>query len=248
MIIHTYENGGRGAACAEYLREKDGEIPSDEIIILPIPTTRDKKYLKDSDIPLEDIVKIAREGVFVIGYSLPREFILQLEGRGALVFDAGCDEEFLLKNAELTAICTIGVLLTSSALAPGDMSFGIVGYGRIGKKLTRLLLFLGAKVRVYTSRDNMRLELCEFGVASSMSTREACFRDIDILINTAPAVLFDKCSIPSGLRVIDLASGNNFPFLDSYESYPSIPARMFPESSGRALGESALSFLKRQKN
>ena len=71
MIIHTYEIGGRGRACADYLYEREGEIATEEVIILPIPTTRDKKYLKDSDIPLEDIVKMARTGVFVIGYMLP---------------------------------------------------------------------------------------------------------------------------------------------------------------------------------
>lgn len=244
MIIHTYEIGGRGRACADYLYEREGEIATEEVIILPIPTTRDKKYLKDSDIPLEDIVKMARTGVFVIGYMLPDEFTERLEERGAAVYDAGRDEGFLERNAFLTAMCTLGVLLTSSPVVPSDTRYGIVGYGRIGKILTRLLLFLGADVRVYTSRDNMRLELCEFGVASSMSTREASFHDIDVLINTAPAVLFDKCSIPKGLRVIDLASGNNFPFLDSYESYPSVPSRMFPTSSGRALGESAIAFLK----
>lgn len=248
MIIHTYEKGGRGRACADYLYEKSREIDLDEIIVLPIPTTRDNKYLKDSEIPLDDIVKMVRRGVFVIGYSLPKEFSERLIERGAYVFDAGLDENFLTMNAELTALCTLGILLTTSERVPSDLKFGIVGYGRIGKKLTEELLFLGADVRVYTSRDNMRLELCEFGVASSMSTKNASFSGIDILINTAPAVIFDASSIPDGLRVIDLASGNNFPFLESYERYPSIPAKMFPISSGRALAAAALSHLSRVKD
>ena len=246
MIIHTYEKGGRGEACAEYLRECEGELGISEALILPIPTTKDRRVLKDTDIPLSDIVRMAKQGSLIIGYGLPPEFSLELKEVGAIVYDAGEDEEFLLKNADLTAICTLGILLGSEERAPRDLTVGVVGYGRIGKKLTRLLLFLGANVRVYTSRDDMRLELCEFGVASSMSAACADLTGLDLLINTAPAVIFDtnEGAFPEWLRVIDLASGENFPGLSDVERYPSIPARMFPYSSGRILGECSVRFVR----
>ena len=245
MIIHTYEKGGRGVACADYLRENIAGLGIDEVIILPIPTTRDLLHLKDSDILLADIEKTVSRGTFVIGYLLPESFRDSMQSRGAIVYDAGRDEEFLVKNADLTAICTLGILLDTETRVPREMTFGIVGYGRIGKKLVRMLLFLGAGVRVYTSRDNMRLELCEFGVASSMSAKEADLDGLDVLINTAPAVIFDtgNGAFPEKLRVIDLASGENFPGIE-VERYPSVPARMFPVSAGVILGEAAESFLR----
>ncbi len=244
MIIHTYEKGGRGEACARYLRLHEEELGVSEAVILPIPSTKDKRVLKDTDIPLSDIVRMAKKDSLIIGYGLPSQFSMELKETGAIVYDAGEDERFLMKNADLTAVCTLGILLGSEERAPEDLTVGIVGYGRIGKSLTRLLLFLGAGVRVFTSRDNMRLELCEFGVASSMSTASADLAGLDLLINTAPAVIFDTGEgiFPHGIRVIDLASGENFPGISGVERYPSIPAKMFPYSSGKILGECSLHF------
>jgi hypothetical protein len=65
-------------------------------------------------------------------------------------------------------------------------------------------------------------------------------------VNTAPAVIFDTSSgaVPDGLRIIDLASGDNFPGLASVEKYPSVPAKMFPLSAGRAWGRSIERFMR----
>ena len=82
-----------------------------------------------------------------------------------------------------------------------------------------------------------------------MSATDADLSGLDLLINTAPAVIFDTRDgvFPGGLRVIDLASGENFPGLSDVERYPSIPARMFPYSSGRMLGRACERFLRRGK-
>ena len=172
----------------------------------------------------------------VSGYGLPDGFISEARRRGACVIDLEEDEDFLLENASLTALCALGIFLGSTKSAPSDVSVGIVGYGRIGKRLTNLFLYLGSGVKVFTSRDGTRLELCEYGVASASSARDADLLGLDILINTAPAVIFDPASIPPELRVIDLASGDNFPGLPGVEKYPSVPAKMFPNSAGRAWG------------
>ena len=244
MIIHTYEMGGRAEACACYLKEHIQTKSARTVHILPIPTTRDNIHLSGSDILLSDIVKQAEQGTLVIGYGMPDEFLRELEEVGALVFDAGDDELFLLKNAELTALAAIGILLTTEKRALSDISFGIVGYGRIGRKLARMLLFHGADVRIYTSRPSTQLELGGLGISASMSACDASLSGIDILINTAPAVIF-KDGVPEGVRVIDLASGENFPGV-TVERYPSVPLKMFPKSAGLALGSAAIRHFREQ--
>ena len=246
MIIHTYENSGRTEACAKYLETVGCICGIEEAVILPIPSTKDSRLLSGTDIPLSDVLKMAGPRRVIVGYGLPRELALLIKETGAKVYDASLDEEFLLGNADLTAIATLGIIIGSEKRAPKDLLVGIVGYGRIGKRLARLLLFLGAGVRIYTSNDSTRLELCEFGVASAMSTSEADLSGLDILINTAPAVIFNTegGTFPGGLRVIDLASGENFPGLMDVERYPSIPAKMFPYSAGRMLGESCERYLR----
>ena len=245
MIIHTYEEGGRADAAREYIEEHRDKIPYKRLIILPIPTTKDKVHLRGSEVLISDIVNNSLPGDAVIGYDLPTAFSEALLAKGVGVYDAGRDEEFLLENAELTALAALGILLTGGRRALSDIRFGIVGYGRIGKKLARMLLFHGAFVRIYTSKSKTMLELGALGLSVLESSESADLSDIDVLINTAPAPIFGS-NIPEKVRVIDLASGENFP-RGRAESYPSVPAKMFPISAGRALGRGALKYFTSEK-
>ena len=241
MIVHTYEEDGRSLACKGALLRNAEKIGLGRALVLPIPTTRDKIHLKGSEILLEDIVKDADGDTLAIGYGMPEGFASALTARGASVYDAELDESFLERNAELTALATLGILLTSEKRALRDLSFGIVGFGRIGRLLARMLLFHGAAVKIYTSKSRTLLELGGVGLSCETSGKDADLSSVDILINTAPAVIFTD-GVPSGIRVIDLASGDNFPGT-GVEKYPSVPAKMFPVSAGEALALGAVSFI-----
>ena len=243
MIIHSYENSLRSDACTEYLRGSDMCQNVDKIILMPIPTSRDKTTILNTNVYIKEVLELICDRTLISGYGLTDEFILAAESRGAVVVDLERDEEFLSDNAELTALCTLGIYLGTTWFSPRDISVGIVGYGRIGKRLTNLFLYLGADVRVFTSRENTRLDLCENGVSASFSGPEGDLSGLDILINTAPAVIFTKESIPFGLRIIDLASGDNFVGVPDVEKYPSIPAKMFPKSAGRVWGRTLERYL-----
>lgn len=236
MIIHSYENGPRADACIEYIRSLKCADDVDKMILLPIPTTKDKHTILKTNICIYDVLDTISGHTLISGYGIPGEFIKEAEELGATVHDLGGDEEFLLDNASITAVCALGVFLCSSRLSPCDTKVGIVGYGRIGKKLTNLFLYLGATVRVYTTRPDARIELSRYGVGSASSTEGADLSGLDILINTAPATLFSPSDIPDGLRIMELASGDNFPDVPGVERYPSIPAKMFPVSAGTAWG------------
>ena len=243
MIIHSYESSPRSDACVRYLRESDVAKCVEKIILLPIPTTKDNRTVSKTNIYINEVLDgISAENV-ICGYGLPDEFTDNARQMGARVFDLGRDEDFLSYNAQLTALCALGIILGSTAVSIGDMTVGVVGYGRIGKRLTNILLYLGASVRVFTSRESVRLELCEWGVATALSAVGADLSGLDILINTAPARIFEPSAIPKNLRVIELASGDNFQGLDRVEKYPSIPAKMFPASAGIAWGKAVERFI-----
>ena len=243
MIIQSYESSKRADSCMEYLRGAECTQAVGRIVLLPIPTTRDKRTILNTKVYINDVLETLDGGTVVSGYGLDDGFITAARERGALVLDLSADEEFLLDNAYLTALATLGILLSSDTRAPREIRIGVVGYGRIGKHLTNMLLYLGSDVRVFTSRGNMRLLLGECGVLSSESSSSSDLTELDILINTAPAEIFTRDSIPDGLRVIDLASGDNFPGIEGVERYPSIPAKMFPESAGRTWGRAIERFI-----
>ncbi len=247
MIIHTYERSGRGEALSELLGASRTTERFSKIIVLPIPTTIDGKNLKSTDIPLTAVPPLAGKGSLVVGYGIPEELKEELLRVGATVCDSAKDEEFLLENAELTSLATLGILLSTSDRAIADMVVGVVGYGRIGKRLVNSLLYHGACVRVYTTRNDTRLDLCSTGISAKSSTPDSPLVGLDALINTAPAVIFDTGRQEfKNLRIIDLASGDNFPGVEGVEKYPSIPARVFPYSAGKIWFRSVERFLCKQ--
>ena len=248
MIIHSYENSARADSCIDYVRASDKVTSIQRLILLPIPSTRDKCTILNTNIYINSLKEWVCDGDFICGYGLPADFTESVTRSGALVLDLCLDEKFLLENSYLTALCTLGIILNTENKAPCDLSVGIVGYGRIGARLTELLLYLGVDVSVYTTRRSIRNELCECGVSSvSDSQREFCDK-LDILINTAPAQIFSSDDLSPDLRVIDLASGENFATDVGVEKYPSVPAKMFPVSSGRAWGRAIERFLLNKHN
>ena len=252
MII---ENFGVGARCAETLRlllcaEAEGQLPESvkRLMLLPIPTTRDKVHLCGTDKLLGEVFADAREGDFIAGYGIDEKSKLSMRERGAIVYDALDDEDFLTENAEQTAIGALGYILSTTKTTPRDTRFAIVGYGRIGSRLLRMLLFLGGAVKVYTGRESTCLFLGECGVDAHFLARGAPIpkSDTDIIINTAPADLsssFEDGRLPRELRVIELASGDNFKGIEGIERLPGIPDKSYGKSAGRTYFNTIMNYL-----
>lgn len=203
-----------------------------ELILLPIPTTKDKIHINGTDTTLAEVIDMADDSTTVVGYSMPCDFKQSLLERGVRVLDISMSEGFLFSNAKVTAEGTLGYILTSFESVPSDMKIGIIGYGRIGRCLTNMLLFLGARLTVYTTRESLRRELGELGV-NCEKTGEGCdFSDLDLLINTAPAP-FAGIFSEGKPKIFELASGENFPPELEVKRLPSLPALMYPSSAGR---------------
>ena len=253
MNIRTYGTDERLGFCREYLLEKNVSAVG-EIILLPIPSTRDGVTVSGlGKTPIELLGGQRCSGV-VAGYGIPKRFKEELAEIGLSVADVSLDERFVQDNASLTAIGAVGKILTESNAVPRDLSIGIIGYGRIGKRLLELLLFLGARVIVFTSKEGVRRELCAHGI-SALPYEELSGEDVneaiasfDILINTAPAPIISDEAIEAlnKTKLIELASGDNFPKNAPVTRLMQLPAKMYPRSAGRALGDSILRMLGEQ--
>ncbi|MBR2930043.1 MAG: hypothetical protein IKC32_02325 [Clostridia bacterium] len=246
MQIIVYDKSLRAQICEEMLRGSQLLDRFMQVIILPIPTTRDGIHVSGSDVPLSEVYQLVDSQTLLIGYGIPEELSELSVGAGAAVCDCKEDERFLLSNARLTAEATLGILLSTERRSISDLSIGVVGYGRIGERLTELLLYFGADVRVFTRRQSVGEELAESGVGIGDSSSPEGLYDLDILINTAPACTFDwltEGNIPEGLRIIELASGDNLPPTEAVERYPSLPARCYPVTAGALFAESVERFL-----
>ena len=242
MKIEKY---GVSERCSEAMKrllwlEAEGNLPESlsRVILLPIPTARDSVHITGTDRLLSEATADVGEGCLVAGYGIPEDDAERMRRQGAKVFDAMECESFLSKNSYISAVGAMGYILTEMKKAPSDLFFGIVGYGRIGSALLRMLLFFGARVRVYTRKSLTRAELgeCDVESASCDFLRESgALSELDVLINTAPTSLeslFPEGKIPDGLRVIELASGDNFGNIEGVVRLPGIPDKMYPRTAG----------------
>ena len=239
MEIYTLGEGRRLRVCQAILADATAGIDG-KILLLPIPTSRDNTYITSTSTPVSDIGEMARHCSLVAGYNIPRGVI---DG-SVRVYDGALDEEFLEKNAILTARGALGYILTQWQRDISDMKIGVIGYGRIGREMLRLLLLFGVDTTLYTRRKSVAIELCEAGISAELIELGDCPTGLDILINTTPERLVDQSKLESKTEIIDLASGNIFEPGERLIKMASIPDKMYPESAGRLYAEGILSHLR----
>lgn len=243
MKIENYGKGERCLLAMRYLlldEELTDRCNEKRIILLPIPSARDGVHITGTDKLISELLMDIREQDFVVGYNIPDEDKEIIYHSGGDFFDAALDEVFLLENSNLSALGALGYILQNTSRPPADTRYGIVGYGRIAGALSEMLMYLGGKVRIYTSNNLTRLSLSEYGVDNMSYDRASHtipdISDIDILINTAPTPLeatFEGGRIPKEMTVIELASGNNFEGVAGVIRLPSIPERFYPRAAAR---------------
>ncbi|MCQ2413278.1 MAG: hypothetical protein MJ082_00585 [Clostridia bacterium] len=247
MTIQTYGADKRLPVCKKCLKEffalsgKDLFPDVERVELLPIPTVAEAGVLRGTDVPLSSL---GGRGTVTVGYAVMQTIVDEITSHGGRVIDVSKDLIFLSENAHFTAQGTLGYLLTTANRVPADLRAGIVGYGRIGRELVRELLFLGAKIKVFSTKMETCKTLGRVGVDAVQVGGDcppADFSGLDILINTAPAKnIITEQSDLAGVRVIELASGENLPYGLAYETLRGVPTAMFPDSAGRALCRSVL--------
>ena len=244
MKLTVMGGGERLEVCAATVEASLKGTQLDEIILLSIPSSRDKIHLTGTDIPLRSVIDNAEGRSLIVGYGLPAAFVTDALTEGIRVFDLCQDERFLRENAEISAHGIVAHLMTKHKQAISEMSVGIVGYGRIGKMLTRMLLFLGADITLFTRRDETRLELCGVGINARDVSEIKYASGLDSIVNTAPARLLSEEQtaelIAGGTEVIDVASADAVPQVDGVVRLLSIPDRSYPISAGRIYAAAVL--------
>lgn len=151
------------------------------------------------------------------------------------------DETFAAENARLTAEGALGIILEHSMLSLADMKVLIVGFGRIGAALCRLLSPLGVDFDVVTTASPRPARAF---AARVFTPAEADFSRYDVVVNTAPEQLFtdeQALALPADGVYIDLASrpAVNLKMLTGLGLdagiYPALPAKCCPKSAARAM-------------
>ena len=235
---------GSTAACgcaADFLKEAGMPLvdhPSPEVthLLLDVPSFGPEWELRGGGRP-EALLERLPPTVTVAGGNLNHR---ALEGYSTL--DLLTDPDYLARNAAITAHCALRVALPLMRVVPEDTPVLIIGWGRIGKCLGRLLQALGAKVIIAARKDRDRAMIRALGCQAADTARLGdILPDIRLLFNTVPEPVLDADSLKSCRNCvkIDLASRAGITGTDVIWAR-GLPGKYAPESSGKLIAQTFL--------
>lgn len=169
-----------------------------------------------------------------------------LENRGWQPVNIQEDDTYIRENALISAEGALYAAMSRVDYTLRGAQCTVVGYGRIGQELTRLLLALGAKVHVIARREASRRLAADHGArAFDLSEMAKAFCGVQILFNTVPSRVIDCGHLQSllpGALIMELASppygfdlekARSLGFDAILES--GIPSRYAPRTAARLL-------------
>ncbi len=158
------------------------------------------------------------------------------------------DNDFLLKNANLTAEAAVSFLHATTKNTLRDKKVFISGYGRIGKELSRILKSLGSLVFAYARRKEVAEEMEKDGIENA--PLEKC-TECDIIINTVPSVIYSKeltSRIQKDTVIVELASAPyGFECLDGVKIAAALPGKILPYGAAKVVFDTAYNIIKQAK-
>lgn len=214
----------------------DHPTPEVTHLLLDVPSFSPDGGLRSGG-ELEPLLRMLPPGVTVAGGNLNHPALLEYR-----TLDLLTDPMYLAKNAAITADCALRVAGAELDTTFSDSPALVIGWGRIGKCLARLLRGLGAEVTVAVRKDSDRAMLAALGYTSvEIGEIPARLPQLRLLFNTAPEKVLSGKQL-AGCRhcvKIDLASKPGLEGSDVITAR-GLPGRYAPESSGKLIADTVL--------
>jgi dipicolinate synthase subunit A len=189
-------------------------IAGAEIIVAPVPliTPEGRLYAPQWPEPLyPDAAAFAhvRPGaLLIIGTSTPALDTLAHE-RGFHIHAYGDDDELMIQRAPTVAEGAVGLAIANTEVSIHDSQVTVIGFGRIGFTMTRLLLAMGAHVTVVARNPVQRARAWELGARPlPLEQLGAGVAGAAMVFNTVPALLLTReilSQMQPDVFVLDLA-------------------------------------------
>ena len=147
------------------------------------------------------------------------------------------DPYYLAENAAITAACAMKILKEHSISSPAGRRILVVGWGRIGKCLCRLLEGDGAEVTVAARKDADRAMIRALG-CRSISMDEAALETarFDVILNTVPAMVLPDPMVRPDAVLFELASNPGIGGANIIDAR-GLPGKMAPKESGALIAK-----------
>ena len=221
---------------------------SADVVILPLPLCAKPGMITCAaeEIPVEALLEQLQPTQLILGGRVKAEEQRMAQARGLQLRDYFLREELTVANAAATAEGTVQVILERMDRSLLGSRCLVLGFGRIGKLLSRRLAAMGAQVTAAARRPAQRALAESLGLRSVPIDRLGQIASaFDTVVNTVPAPVLSE-AVLARLRpqsfIVDLASRPGGTDFDAARRLGhraihalSLPAACAPETAGEAV-------------
>lgn len=232
------------------------EIHEGDIIILPVPVSKDKENIYSSDsnfnLKINDVLRKADDTNIIFAGGFSKAVKACLDEKNIPFFDYLDCDELVLYNAYLTGLGAVRLLLDKTSEDIRGKKALVTGFGRVAKFTAQALKDVGCDVYV-TARKILQLTEAEcIGYKTIEFEKRGSFVYLfDYIFNSVPENIFSEDDVGhiKG-KYFELASspyGVNKEFFINDENYyydgGSLPGRYLSRSAAEKLAEITLEYI-----
>ncbi len=228
-----------------------------EAVLLSVPSVKKEGFLYtplwERNLTISDFMRALPQNTTVFLWGREKCGI-KIKNR---IVDLEKDEICQKENAHATADAAIFLAMQEANQAIFKMRTVILGYGRIGKYLSKNLMALGAAVKVGARRESSRKEAALMGLDAHPLTDPLLLMDTDVIFNTIPTPILTPehlKSVGSDTLYLELASAPGALTEDEKKQShfrilmaPGLPGKYCSHSAGQFLGEAVLRHMKERR-
>ncbi|MBQ4159820.1 MAG: dipicolinate synthase subunit DpsA [Clostridia bacterium] len=230
-------------------------LDKSELLILPLPMLNKSDciyapFYKDS-IELNDLLRAMNKNQILFGGKISAGAKKRMDMHGVYAVDYFQREDLTVANAMITAEGAMQTLLNVYQKTVCSSKILILGYGRIGKFLAKILSGFSADITVAGRRDDTRIWVTSSGYHYADIHDDKTYTGaFDVVFNTAPNPILTKeriMTLQKDCIIIDLASAPGGTDFDAASAYGiqalhalSLPGKTAPISAGDAIASTIL--------
>lgn len=230
---------------------KTDDIYFADVIVLPVTGVKGDTvpvYYSDNELKLN--TGKLRGKLVIMGKSST------LNAEGCEVYDLLKRGDFLYANALPSAEGALTVAMENYEGTISGAKTLVIGYGRIGESLSKILKALNAEVTAATRSDKKAQKIKADGNTPLYTPNLKSFSGYDIVFNTADALVVDRAVLKnseSSALIIDLASGSGGVDFKAAKELGfkaihalGLPGRYSPKAAGGIISDAILAILKEE--
>ena len=191
----------------------DEAVKDAKAVVGPIPLSSDRKNLSmpfsNIKLPIEDFVNCLKGKTLIAG-NITEPIRNSLDEKSIVYIDLLKREEFSVLNTISTAEGTIQIAMEETQKTVHGRNVLIMGFGRIGKVLSKMLSGIGAKVYCEARKNEDIAWIKAYGYEPiHLNDLDKHLGKFDIIINTIPFQILDNKRLDllkKDILIIDLAS------------------------------------------